>query len=87
MHWMVAAAALMSAPIVTDGTMAFATDEVAKPGDRIICKHQKRTGTRFTSKVCKTLDQWEAIAEDSRAGLKEMADRPHVRVCGPNGCD
>lgn len=86
MHWIVNAAAAI-APVATSGAMAAAVDEEASPGDRIVCKHQKRTGTRFASKICKTVSQWEAIAEDNRAGLREMVDRPHVRICGPNGCD
>lgn len=66
---------------------AKAAASVAKSGERVVCKHRQRAGTRFKSKICKTVDQWEEMAEQGRSGIKEMADRPHVPICGPNGCD
>lgn len=62
-------------------------DAEVKAGGKIICKHRVRTGTRFKTKICKTAEQWEEMAEQGRSGIKEMVDRPHVPVCGPNGCD
>lgn len=59
----------------------------AAAGDKIVCKQRRQTGTRFTKKTCKTVAEWEAIAENHRAGLKELVDRPQIKVCGPNGCD
>lgn len=48
--------------------------------DRMICKYQLQTGTRFKTKVCKTAAQWEEMAEQNRAGLKELVDRPQIEV-------
>lgn len=59
----------------------------AEAGERVVCKLRQRTGTRFKTKICKTLAQWEEMAEQGRSGIKEMVDRPHVPICGPNGCD
>lgn len=49
-------------------------------GDRMICKYRQETGTRFKTKVCKTAAQWEEMAEQNRAGLKELVDRPQIEV-------
>lgn len=67
-------------------SMALAGDTKAEATDRVICKHRNRTGTRFTSKICKKASDWEKLAEQGRADMKEMVDRPHVPICGPNGC-
>ncbi len=49
-----------------------------KPGDRIVCHRQARTGTRFKSSVCHTQAQWEEIAAAAQRNAHEMADRPAV---------
>lgn len=58
-----------------------------KSEERMVCKYQLQTGTRFKTKVCKTAAQWEEMAEAHRKGLNELVDRPQIKVCGPNGCD
>lgn len=68
------------------GAPAAAGNE-AKDGDRMVCKYSLQTGTRFKTKTCKTAAEWEAMAEEHRNGLKDMVDRPQIKVCGPNGCD
>jgi hypothetical protein len=54
--------------------------EAAQSEDRLICKHRKMTGTRFTTKTCKTAAQWERIAEESRAAANEMINRPIINT-------
>lgn len=54
--------------------------EKADSADRMICKYRQETGTRFKAKVCKTAAQWEEMAEQNRAGLKELVDRPQIEV-------
>lgn len=73
---------------LSTGTASIANSEGPKAvsGNKIVCKHRRQTGTRFTKKVCKTEAEWEAMAENHRAGLKELVDRPQIKVCGPNGC-
>jgi hypothetical protein len=61
--------------------------EAADAGQKIICKERRKTGTRFTTRTCKTADQWDKMAEEHRASAKEMIDRPQIPTCGPNGCD
>ena len=40
---------------------ASATD-AAKPKPRKICREEARTGTKFTTRTCKTQDEWDAEA-------------------------
>lgn len=55
---------------------------IDEPGDvsqnRIICKHEKVTGSRLGSrKVCKTAAQWKQIRQDERQALERgQSNRP-----------
>lgn len=49
-------------------------------GTRMVCKYQMQTGTRFKKKTCKTVAEWEAIAEAARAGAGELMNRPAVET-------
>jgi hypothetical protein len=53
-------------------------EDGAKSEGRLICKHSKKTGTRFTTKICKTAAQWDRISEESRAEANEMINRPII---------
>lgn len=75
----------LAVPVVSP-TPALAGND-AQDGGKMICKYRLQTGTRFKTKMCKTAAEWEAVAEANRNGLKEMTDRPQIKVCGPNGCD
>jgi hypothetical protein len=55
-------------------------DNKADSADRMVCKYRQETGTRFKAKVCKTTAQWEEMAEQNRAGLKEIVDRPQIEI-------
>lgn len=48
--------------------------------DRIVCKRAQRTGTRFKKETCKTVAQWEAMAEQHRRDLSETVNRPQVEI-------
>lgn len=57
-------------------------------GERMVCKYQLQTGTRFKTKICKTAAEWEAMAEAHREGLRDSANRPQIQLCDPrNGCN
>lgn len=49
-------------------------------GQKMICKHKQQTGTRFKIRTCMTAAQWEEMAENNRANLKEMVDRPQIEI-------
>lgn len=54
--------------------------EAIDDGQKIICKERRKTGTRFTSKTCRTAAQWDKMAEEHRANAKEMIDRPQIDI-------
>lgn len=69
-----ATAALLPA---TPGFAAVASDDSSvDPKDRMVCKRTQKTGTRFYGKICKTVGQWEALAEENRRSLSEQTNRP-----------
>ena len=52
----------------------------ADSAESMICKYRQETGTRFKTKTCRTAAQWEEIAEQNRAGLKDLVDRPQIEI-------
>ena len=48
--------------------------------DKMICKRTQRTGTRFYSKICKTVAQWDALAEQHKRDMAETVNRPQVEI-------
>ena len=44
----------------------------ATESEKMICKHQALTGTRFAKKICYTKADWDAKAEADRRALAEM---------------
>lgn len=53
-----------------------------KPADRIVCRREARTGTRFKSSICHTQAQWDEIAAAAQRNAHEMADRPVIPLTG-----
>jgi hypothetical protein len=75
LHIIVAFASLTSVPA------AFASPEDrAQQDEKLICKHNRQTGTRFTKKVCKTAAQWDRMAEEHRSVASEMVNRPLISI-------
>lgn len=66
-----------AATAVETGTAATASTDA---DDKVICKARKRTGTRFTTKICKTVAQWDAQAEEHRRNIAEQVNRPIVNT-------
>lgn len=50
------------------------------PKDKMVCKRTQKTGTRFYSQTCKTVAQWDALAEQQRRDLRETVDRPQIEI-------
>ncbi|ATE63435.1 hypothetical protein [Rhizorhabdus dicambivorans] len=50
-------------------------DAKGDPGDKVVCKTRPQTGTRFRTKVCHTVAQWDIIAEEMRRTAQEMNGR------------
>ncbi len=70
-------ALLQSAPALAEKNSDTA---VVNPKDRMVCKRTQRTGTRFDTKICKTAGQWDAIAEEHRRNVSELANRPIIET-------
>lgn len=55
---------------------------VGDPQDeqKVVCKKQKATGTRFEKKTCMTVQQWDQLREQNMRDAKEMIDRPEIET-------
>jgi hypothetical protein len=61
-----------------------ATTEPAKKakadGERLVCRREAKANSRFTTKVCKTADEWEQRAETARQAFADTQQRPMVSI-------
>ena len=48
--------------------------------DKMICKRQAETGTRFQRRICYTKSQWDQIEEAHKRAAREMIDRPVIEI-------
>lgn len=64
-----AAAAEVAAPQATD----------AVDGSRVTCRTRRRTGTRFTTRICHTVAEWERMSQEHQRAAGEMINRPSSR--------
>ncbi len=53
-------------------TVASTVAEGASDQDQMTCKKTQRTGTRISSKICKTNRQWEQGARDAREATEQI---------------
>lgn len=53
--------------------------KAAKPEDqKVVCKREAKTGTRFPSKICKTRAQWTEITEATKRMAAENFNKPSI---------
>jgi hypothetical protein len=45
--------------------------------DKVVCKSQQVTGTRFSSRVCHTKHEWAQIEQDSRDELMDQQSQSY----------
>lgn len=62
------------------GAPAVADEQVKKDRDEVVCKHQKRTDSRFTTKTCRTRAQWDEMAEQQKRDYAETRNRPVIET-------
>ncbi len=76
-----AAGALVSSGASAQTSPASGT-EVSRSADddKVICKGEKKTGTRFGKRVCKTARQWELMRIEHQRGAKEMIDKAIIET-------
>jgi hypothetical protein len=48
-------------------------EQVDAEADKIKCKKERRTGSRQTVRICKTMREWDAEAESSRRMLRQTS--------------
>lgn len=70
----------LSATVLFSAISANAGREVKKDPEELICKQQKRTGTRFATRVCYTRKQWAELSETNKRTYAETRDRPVIDV-------
>jgi hypothetical protein len=59
---------------------AASASESQDDGERLVCKNQAKTGTRFAKRVCRTRDQWEAMRENARRQAEEEFNRRTIET-------
>ena len=82
------AAAILVAPVAVsagpqEATTKNATAKAADP-ERMVCKRQALTGTRFARKICFSRAEWDAQAEQDRRALAEATSGQVQRDTGRN---
>lgn len=75
----VALVALVAALAVT-ATASRAEGDSAKPEEKLVCKKQQQTGTRFGKRICHTAAQWDEISEAHRRTMAETINRPQIEI-------
>ena len=89
---------MLLAMAAADGPTNAALDSVDAPPDaaqpskedlnKIKCIRQAPTGTRFEKRICKTMHEWNRQGKQARSDLKQIQDRPMIKLCPPGaGCD
>lgn len=89
---LIVAAALQSAPAAeparpVEGAVKVAEAPAADPKKDFICKTEEVTGTRFTKKVCRRKEEFEAKAAEEQQRLRTM-QRPQYscQMSGLGSC-
>jgi hypothetical protein len=76
----IAAAGMALALVMVAGPALAQADAPARDPDEVICKHEKKVNSRFTTKTCLTRGQWEAIAEANKRDFAENQGRHKIYV-------
>jgi hypothetical protein len=51
---------------------------VIKKDRKVVCKFEQNTGTRFQTRSCKTIEEWDTIREQQLRAAQEMINRSMV---------
>ena len=63
---------------------ATAADATTDDGQKIVCKSQLATGSRFRKRICRTKAHWEAVAEQAKRDTAETINRPMISTAKGN---
>lgn len=78
-----AAAALIASAPATALDTAGQSPARESEENKVVCKSQAKTGTRFKEKDCRTRAQWEELRVQQQRDAEEMINRP--KICGGGG--
>lgn len=56
-----------------------------KPEERIVCRYEARTGTRFKTRICHSQKELDALSESAQRKAHEMVERPIIPLYNPSG--
>src|SRR4051812_24370298 len=56
--------------------------------NKVVCRYEASTGSRFSSRVCHTNKEWNDIRENTLRAAHEFIDRPQIETCrdSPTNC-
>lgn len=80
MSFMLALLIAAAAPTASSPDIDAAGTAEAKAEDRMICKEQAQTNSRFRKKICHKQSEWAAIAEENKRSYAEQRDRPVIEI-------
>ena len=72
----------VSSPAIADHGGTNIPSSVKDP-DRKICREEEETGSHFSTRVCHTAAQWDAMTADAQTFTTRLESR---QGCGPGGC-
>lgn len=68
---LVLVAGCASSPDTPPATGGYASiEQIEGDPDRLVCQRQKKTGSRMTTKVCKTAREWEQERLDNQDAIR-----------------
>lgn len=80
---LIPAAALAADPSGAPASGAVASNTIsATSKPRKICREEIRTGTRFSTQICKTKEEWDAEAEKARDTVDDWSRKSGGRYSG-----
>ncbi len=53
---------------------------VIKKDRKVVCKFEQNTGTRFQTRSCKTIEEWDTIREQQLRAAQEMINRSTIET-------
>jgi hypothetical protein len=74
--------ALWATPALTGGSAATAADETPKARNdpnRRVCRNLMRSGTRFTTRYCRTQAEWDQAGESARRLVQDGQNEGNSR--------
>lgn len=64
------------------------SEATAADKTRMVCRRESKPNTRFTTKICKTVAEWEERSKTAQESFEDVRGRPMVKICPPvGGCD